>query len=379
MILKRDLQKNIERWLFKGKIIIIYGARQVGKTTLVKTLLEKFDCQDSYFNCEIIQVRQELEKKDPLTIKKFLGEGKIIVLDEAQRIPDIGMVLKIIIDSYPDIQIVATGSSSFDLSNKVKEPLTGRSLEFILYPFSLNELMQIYKEWEIIGQLENILRFGSYPEIILSNQKEARVLLDDLASKYIYKDILEFENLKRSDLIIKLLQMIAFQIGNEVSTHELATALGTSRKTIDRYIDLLEKAFVIFRLRAFSRNLRKEINKKQKIFFYDIGIRNSLLNKYGQIEYREDTGSLWENFLVIERLKLLQRLEVRKNIYFWKTHDKKEIDYIEEIDGNISGFEFKWGKKKFNIPKIFLKTYKNSTVELVNRDNYLDFLLNRKK
>ncbi|MBN1299009.1 MAG: ATP-binding protein [Actinobacteria bacterium] len=374
MIIRRDLQDIIEKWLFKGKILIIYGARQVGKTTLVKTLVDKYESQESYFNCDIIHVRQQLEKKDPISLRKFLGNEKIIVLDEAQRIPGIGLTLKILIDTYPDLQIIATGSSSFELSNKIMEPLTGRALEFILYPFFLNEMLQIYKKWELDGQIENILRYGSYPEIVLADESSARILLDNLTGKYIYKDILEFESMKRSDLLVRILQMIALQIGSEVSIHEIANSLRTSSKTIERYIDLLEKAFVLFRLRSFNMNLRNEIKKRQKIYFYDSGIRNSLINRYNPLEQRDDVGFLWENFIIIERMKFLHNREKRKNMYFWKTHDKKEIDYIEEYDGNLDGYEFKWKKTDFKIPAIFLETYKNSKVNLINRENYMDFL-----
>lgn len=375
MIIQREIQENIEKWLFKGKILIIYGARQVGKTTLVKTILEKYQIQEGYFNCEILSVKQALEKQDPIALKKFLGDHKIIVLDEAQRVLNIGLTLKLLIDTYPNLQIIATGSSSFDLANKISEPLTGRALEFKLYPFSVRELKKTQVNWQITDQLESVLRFGLYPEIVNSDLGSAERLLDELAAKYLYKDILEFEQLKKPDLLLNLLQQLALQIGNEVSINELANSLGVNQQTIKRYLDLLEKSFVIFRLRSFSRNLRKEITKKQKVYFYDLGIRNSLIGRYNSLNLRDDVGALWENFCVIERMKLLAFQDRRPKQYFWRTHDQKEIDYLEEQDSQLVGYEFKWQmKNKYYPPQNFLETYSNSTVEVVTKDNYWDFL-----
>lgn len=373
MIFIRSLEKNIEKWFFRKKIIIVYGPRQVGKTTLVKSILHKYANEKNYYNCEIIGIRQAFQKQDPLEIKKIIGKEKLIVLDEAQKIPHIGLVLKLFIDTYPETQIIATGSSSFDLSNKINEPLTGRALEFILYPLSILELAQHYKRFEITGQFENLLRFGSYPEIINSGLKDAQILLDNLTGKYLYQDALEFEHLKKSDLLVHLLQLLALQLGNEVSTHELANTLSCNRKTVIRYLELLEKSFVIFRLPALSRNLRKEIAKKQKIYFYDLGVRNSLIARYNTLHVRNDIGALWENFCIIERLKYLQYNNIHCNRYFWRTHDQKEIDYIEEYNDKFEGFEFKWNKNTFNKPRDFTNTYKNARVHLVNKDNCLDF------
>lgn len=371
----RSIERTIGKWLFRKKIIIIYGPRQVGKTTVSKSILKKYGNSKNYYDCEITSVRQALEKQDPIELLKIFGKEKIIVLDEAQKIPNIGLVLKIFIDTYPNIQIIATGSSSFDLANKINEPLTGRALEFILYPLSLTELTQKYNRIELDGQLDNLLILGSYPEIVNSRIKDAQMLLNNLSSKYLYKDILEFEQIKKSNLLIDLLQLLALQLGQEVSTNELATKLSCNRKTITRYLDLLEKAFVIFRLRSFSRNLRKEIGKKQKIYFYDLGIRNSLISRYNPLRERDDIGALWENFCIIERLKYLQNKQIHCNRYFWRTHDQKEIDYIEEYNNKINGFEFKWSKDRFKQPSDFLATYKNTSIRLVNKYNYFDFLL----
>ncbi|MBI5222599.1 MAG: ATP-binding protein [Candidatus Magasanikbacteria bacterium] len=374
MLIKRNLQPILEKWLFKGKILIIYGARQVGKTTLAKEILKEYTNGDGYFDCEIVSVKRALEQQDPVALKNFLGNHKIIVLDEAQKVLNIGLSLKLLIDTYPDMQIIATGSSSFDLANKINEPLTGRALEFPLFPLSLNELSQVYHKHELDSQLPFFMVFGMYPGIVNVGQSGARSLLDNLSGQYLYKDVLEFENLKRSTLLLNLLQLLAMQIGNEVSINELSVTLRCGRDTVWRYLDLLEKSFVIFRLRAFSRNLRKEIGKKQKIYFYDLGIRNSLINQYNALDLRNDVGALWENFCVVERMKHLQNIGRSAGLYFWRTHDQKEVDYLEEYNGKLEGLEFKWNAGKFNPPKDFL-TYPDSTVMLVNRRNYQEFLM----
>lgn len=369
------MEPVIENWMNKGKIIILYGPRQVGKTTLAKSLLAQYGNIKDYYNCEITAVQQSLSKQDPHALKALFGDARCVVLDEAQRISNIGLILKIFHDSYPHVQIIATGSSSFTLSNKVSEPLTGRALEFTLYPLSLKEMEQHYSRIDLSGNLEYYLRYGLYPEITNSSAQEAEVLLNNLTSKYLFQDILEHEQIKKSSLLINLLQLVALQLGNEVSLNELATILQTNRKTIERYLDLLEKAFVIIRLRSFSRNLRKEIGKKQKIYFYDLGIRNSLISRFNQLNVRDDVGGMWENFCVIERLKYLHYNQISCNRYFWRTHDQKEIDYIEERERAIEGYEFKWNKETFKKPQEFLDTYKNSTISLVNKFNFVDFLL----
>lgn len=373
-VIKRDIQQNIEDWLFKGKIIILYGARQVGKTTLTKELLKKYGHEDAYFNCEIMSVRQALEKEDPAALRRFLGSGKFFVFDEAQKINNIGLILKLLIDSFPDLQIIATGSSSFDLANQVNEPLTGRALEFILYPFSWRELKNLDRTYESDGRLEQTLVYGSYPEIAQSGQAESRQLLDNLGTKYLYKDIFTFERVKKSNLLVSLLQLLALQIGQEVSINELANTLRCSRDTVVNYLDILEKSFIIFRLRAYSRNPRKEISKKQKIYFIDLGIRNSVISRYNELAVRDDTGVLWENFCVSERFKKLQADGVSCQKYFWRTLDRKEVDYVEEYDDRLDGYEFKWAKDRFSRPKEFL-AYKNSRLTLINRVNFQEEFL----
>lgn len=374
-IVHRYLLDIIQPWLFRNKILIIYGARQVGKTTMVKELLKSYPDQSKYLNCETFSVKQSFESNDPVVLKAVLGQAELIVLDEAQRIDKIGIVLKIIHDTYPEIQIIATGSSSFDLSNKINEPLTGRALEFILYPFSVDELRQVFPDHQLLTNQSPFLRFGMYPEIIDKSESEAKFLIDNLTGKYLYKDILEYEQLKKPQLIVKLLQMLALQIGSEVSVNELAVALQVNRSTIDRYIDILEKAFVIFRLQAFSRNLRKELTKKFKVYFYDIGIRNSLIANFNSPEIRQDYGALWENFFIVERLKFLRQTGKNPNRYFWRTHNKYEIDYIEETGGKLYAFECKTKKTtKIKIPSDFINAYPGSDFYIISPENYWGFV-----
>jgi len=376
MYIERNIKAEIENELFKGKIIIIYGPRRVGKTTIVKEILNKYGDDGKYINCDILHNKQGLESQDDKKLRDFLGKGKIFVIDEAQRVENIGLNLKILVDSYPDIQIIATGSSSFDLSNKIIEPLTGRSVTFMLYPFSVTEIKNLYKnKSEVDDNIENLLLYGSYPEIISNTAQDKVFYLQELASNYLFKDALEYEGLKKPEMIVKLLQLIAYQVGSEVSYNELAVKLEISRKTVMNYIYILEQAFVIFRLPPFSGgNKRKEIGKKNKIYFYDLGIRNALINSFDKLEFRDDVGKLWENFLIIERLKLTKDRKWYRSRYFWRTHNKMEVDYIEQYDGALHGYEFKWGSGKYTIPKAFIDEYKNSDVSIINRSNYLEFL-----
>ncbi|MBA3047080.1 ATP-binding protein [Patescibacteria group bacterium] len=374
MNIKRQIQKNIEQNLFKGKIIIIYGARQVGKTTLVKEIQKKYFAKANYFNCDEIDIRDALTDKTSTEIKAFLGHKKLIILDEAQRVKNIGLTLKLIIDNFPDLQIIATGSSSFDLSNKIVEPLTGRKIEYYLYPFSLGELRSIYSAIETDRLLETRMIFGMYPEIA-QNQDNIAQNLKSVARSYAYKDVLQYQNIKNPEILEKLLQAIALQIGNEVSYNELSNIIGIDKNTVSNYISILEKSFIIFRLNPFSRNLRNELKKLRKIYFYDNGIRNALINNLNPLNLRQDVGALWENFMISERLKYNNNYNIDQNIYFWRTKQKQEIDYLEERGGKLQGFEFKWNKGGFKKPKIFLSAYPESSIELVNRENYKNFVL----
>ena len=372
--LPRLIQPQIEKRLFKNKVIIIYGARQVGKTTLVKRIFDKYNDKKLYLNCELLSVQRGLSISEAEKLKSYLGENKLIILDEAQKIANIGSILKILIDTYPNIQIIATGSSSFDLANKINEPLTGRTHTFILYPFSISEIKQRNSRFEIEAKLENILRFGFYPEVFFLSEDDARSRLDEISSNYLYKDILSFKGVKKSSIIVNLLQLLALQLGNEVSYSEIAKQLGVSRLTVQKYLDLLEQSFVIFTLKSFSRNLRKEISKSVKIYFYDLGIRNSLIQNFNQLEIRNDRDALWENFCIMERIKHNSNNRIFANYYFWRTYTQKEIDYIEEKDGKLFAFEFKWNADKKKIPQEFLNTYSDSEFETINRENYWDFV-----
>lgn len=371
---KRLVQDAIEQSLFKEKIIIIYGARQVGKTTLVKTIQEKYIDTSLYLNVDEPDIRASLEGKSSTELFKLFGEKKFIIIDEAQRVKNIGLTLKLIIDNNPGIQVIATGSSSFELSNSISEPLTGRKFEFHLYPLSIQELRSKYNTLELNRVLENFLLNGMYPEVVNLPTNDAKSRIQEISKSYLYKDILQFQDIRNSDVLEKLLQALALQIGNEVSYNELANLLGIDKDTVSRYIQLLEKAFIIFSLKPYSKNLRKEIGKLRKIYFYDLGIRNSIINNFNPLNLRTDIGALWENFLISERIKFNNNSSRIVNNYFWRTYDKKEIDYIEDENGKLSGYEFKYSDDKYKNASDFLNSYKDSTLKLINKDNYLDFI-----
>lgn len=373
-MISRHLQPIIESWLFKGKIIILYGARQVGKTTLAKAILLNHEPEAVYLNCEIQAVNQVIRSQNPLVIKQLIGNARLVVLDEAQHVEGIGLSLKIFHDTYPDIQIIATGSSSFSLSNNLSEPLTGRAIEFLMYPFSFEEFSQSYTQEEKLQLLPFMLRFGLYPDIAGKAEDEARFLLDNLTSNYLFRDILALEQLRKPAILVNLLRLLAFQTGSEVSVNELSVNLGLSRKTVEHYIDVLERSFILFRLTAFSRNLRQEINKKFKLYFYDVGIRNSIISAFNPLDFRNDTGALWENFLLAERKKMLQKQKRYVHQYFWRTHQQQEIDYIEEENGILTPFEFKYSEKYSRLPNSFKEAYAGSALVTVNKLNWLEFI-----
>lgn len=374
MIIIRRIQKDLEEALFKGKIVVLYGARQVGKTTLVKQIIEKYKDNSLYLNCDEPDVRNALTDKTSTELRSFLGSRRLVVIDEAQRVKNIGLTLKLIIDNFPEIQIIATGSSSFELSGKISEPLTGRKIEFFLYPFSIGELSQIYSPLEMNRLLEERLIFGMYPGVIFAgSDREKRVR--ELATSYSYKDVLTYQDIRNPEILEKLLQALALQIGGEVSYSELAQLLGVNRITVESYIRILEQAYIIFSVSPFSRNIRNELKRMRKIYFYDLGLRNALINNLNPLSLRQDVGALWENFMIIERMKRNNNSGISANIYFWRTMNKKEIDYIEDSGGVLSGYEFKWQKNNFSAPKEFLSAYPGSTIKLINRDNYLEFLI----
>lgn len=376
-MIRRTIQKRIEDRLFKGKIIILYGARRVGKTTLAKSIIENYE-NSRYINCELLQNKTALETSNSDLLKTFLGNYHLIVLDEAQHIKNIGLILKILVDTFPEMQIIATGSSGFELGQKVSEPLTGRARRFMLHPFSFNELQDHTDTITLHARLENLLRFGLYPEVYNQPENEAIEQLYEIANNYLFKDVLQFERLKRSDLLMNLLQAIALQLGSETSYNELSNMLGVSVHTIKRYIDLLAKTFVIFRLPSYSRNPRKEISKSQKIYFWDIGIRNALIENFNRLTLRNDAGAIWENFCIAERIKANKNAGKYAKTYFWRTYQKNEIDYLEEKDGKISAYEFKYNpRKKTPQPTAFLKQYPDAEYKVINNENFMyDFLGN---
>jgi len=379
-IYQRTIKPQIVEGLFQGKVIILYGARQVGKTTLVKQILGEqiaLGKKGIYLNCELDSVRSALAAKEAERLRSFLGDNDLIVLDEAQNVPDIGRTLKIIHDEIPEVQIVATGSSSFDLAHKAAEPLTGRNFSFTLYPLSIQEMAQA----ETLGRvgleakLEQIMRFGSYPEVYaISDEAKKTERLNAVASDYLYKDVLKFEGIKKASLIADLLKCLALQIGQEVSFHTLANMLGISRLTVEKYIDILEKSFVIIRLKPLSRNAYRAVSKKCKIYFLDLGMRNSLIQNYNSLALRTDVGGLWENLCVIERVKNNSDRKAYVNGYFWRSYSGQEVDYVEESGGKFEAFEFKWGSTKQNkTPSEFFEAYATK-VQKIDRENYFEFV-----
>ena len=367
--------ETIENYLRKGKVNLLYGPRRVGKTALINQLLSKKKSSIFIGDGDDIQLRNILSSNDKSKLMMAFANYNYIFIDEAQRIPDVGWGLKILIDNLPDVTIIASGSSFFVLSSMVGAPLTGRSITNMLYPISISELKDQFGGMHIIQHLESFLVYGMYPEAMSTNNDADKVsYINELRNSYLLKDILELENIRNSDKIFDLLRMLAYQIGDEVSLNELGNALQLSKNTIARYIDLLEKSFIIKKIGGFSRNLRKEITKTSRYYFYDNGIRNSIINNFNPIEHRNDIGMLWENFMVMERLKKQEYEKMASNNYFWRTYDKKEVDFVEERDGKLFGYEFKWNPKKSKIQQVWLDTYENSSFEIVSRDNFMEFV-----
>ncbi len=327
-------------------------------------------------NADQTKYREVLSSQDLVKMKEIIGDNNLLFIDEAQNVPNIGINLKILYDNLPYLKIIATGSSSFELANRIKEPLTGRTATFQLYPVSMGELSRQNTPFELKDQLENHLLYGMYPEILQINGAKAKMNhLQELASAYLYKDVLQLSGIKHSDKIHKLLKLLSLQVGSLVSLHELGKSLGMSHETVNNYIDLLEKGFILFRLSGFSRNLRKEVTKMNKVYFYDVGIRNVLADNFNPLLYRQDIGALWENFLIAERRKKTEYQRMYGSTYFWRTYSGAELDYVEERDGRLFGFEFKWASKKARVPKTWLETYSNASFQLVNRDNFLEFVM----
>jgi uncharacterized protein len=378
MKIQRFLLSQIKSLLLPGKVLVLYGPRQVGKTTLANDLLSTISLRSRFVNADELIYREPLGSQNMQRLSEVLGDVELLVIDEAQRVANIGINLKILIDSHPNVIIIATGSASFDLANKISEPLTGRTLTFNLFPVSYPEIRQTIGAVEARSQLERWLVWGGYPEIVTTENPILREkLLGELVGSYLYRDILELEGVRRSEKIVDLLRLLAFQIGHEISVAELATSLALNRQTVERYLDLLEKVFVVFRVGGFSRNLRKEVTKNPRYYFYDNGVRNSLIQNFNPLSLRDDVGLLWENFLTIERRKANQTAGRSVNSYFWRTYDQKEIDCIEEHSGKLHGYEFKWRESEMRrvTRKEFLEAYPGSSLTMVSQENFEDFLI----
>lgn len=372
MVFPRHYDK-LAQYLEPNKVLVIYGPRQVGKTTLLQNYLGQTSLKYKLDSGDNIKVQQILSSQDFSQITGYLSGYELYALDEAQRVPSIGMGLKIIVDQIPGIRVIATGSSSFELSGQIGEPLTGRKRTLTLYPLSQLELANLYNKHELREKLPEILVFGAYPEVLRASLKKRANLLEEIVNSYLLKDILELEKVKGSKIVLDLLRLLAFQVGSEVSLSELGRQLGLDYKTVARYLDLLEKSFVLYNLRGYSKNLRKEITKKSKYFFYDNGIRNAIISNYNNLELRDDVGKLWENFLVGERLKTQEYLGIYANNYFWRTWDGQEIDWLEEREGKLFGYEFKYAEEKLKTPPAFASAYPQAAVKLLNKENYFEF------
>lgn len=371
-MIHRTIEQLIENDFGKGKIITIMGARQVGKTTLYDTIAKDMDGV-LRLNCDNYDDRADLEGKTSTELRQLVGNHKVMIIDEAQRVRNIGLTLKMLADLHLDCQVLVTGSSSFALANEINEPATGRILEYKLFPLSLSELAANTSPREEHRLLERRMIYGLYPEVV-TNPTDAQRTLTFLANNYLYRDLLEYRGVKKPDVLQKLVRALALQVGSEVSYNELSRLVGIDKETVESYIDLLEKCFVIFRLPAFSRNMRTEIKRGRKIYFYDNGIRNALISNFAPLELRNDAGALWENLMVSERVKRNAYLQNYAQLYFWRTTQQQEIDFIEEKDGKITAFEFKKKKNKAKLPNTFAENYPDADFFIVSQDNYMDFV-----
>ena len=378
--IQRDLKAVLDSKIGKGKVLLLIGPRQVGKTTLLKNMIESVSTEKKvqFWNCDESDVRQFLSEANSAKLKSFVGNSDFIVIDEAQRVKDIGLTIKLLHDSFPNVQLAVTGSSSLDLSNSINEPLTGRKFEYNLFPFSINELVNHTSMLEEMRQLQNRLVYGFYPDVV-NNPGEEKEILTNIVNSYLYKDVFEFQDIRKSSVIEKLVQALALQVGSEVSFNELGNLLGIDTVTVQRYVDLLEKAYVIFHIRSFSRNVRNELKKSIKIYFYDNGVRNSVISNFSPIELRSDIGALWENFLISERIKNNAYHNKHAKYYFWRTTQKQEIDFIEEAEQNLFAYEFKYNPKKVNskCPVTFSNNYPNVPFDVITSENYMDFVVEK--
>jgi predicted AAA+ superfamily ATPase len=373
--LVRDLSKNVIRKLQPSKVVIVFGARRVGKTVLVKEILSKINEPVLSLNGEDINVHDKLANRSIENYKQILGSYKLLYIDEAQKIPEIGLKLKLMIDGIDDLKIIISGSSSFDINKDAGEPLTGRKYSFNLFTLSENEFNQVENSVIKLDKVRERMVFGNYPELIhIQDRKDKIDYLNEMVSSYLLKDILIFENIKNSQKIFNLLRLIAFQIGGEVSLQELGKQLGISKNTVEKYLDLLSKVFILHKVEGFSRNLRKEITKNSRWYFLDNGIRNAVIANFNPIQSRNDIGALWENYMISERLKYQEYTGLSSNNYFWRTYDQQEIDWVEERDGSIFGYEFKWQESKVTVPKQWKNAYPDSSFTVITQNSFNEWL-----
>ena len=373
--IKRTLQDKIAAGITPGKVMLIFGARRVGKTVLMHKIVDSYPGRTMMLNGEDYDTLALLENRSAANYRHLLEGVDLLAIDEAQSIPQIGNILKLMVDEIPDISILASGSSSFDLLNKTGEPLVGRSTQFVLTPFSQKEIAETESALQTRQNLESRLIYGSYPEVVtMENFGRKTDYLRDIVGAYLLKDILAIDGLRNSGKMRELLRLVAFRLGSEVSYDELGKQLGMSKATVDKYLDLLEKVFVVYRLGAYSRNFRKEVTKAGKWYFYDNGIRNAIIGAFSPLAIRQDVGALWENYIIGERRKANYNEGLHKDFYFWRTYEKQKVDLIEESPQALTAIEFKWGYKSPNVPKAFQDAYPNADYHVVNRANYLDFI-----
>lgn len=372
-MIERLLQNQLQKRLKDNKAIVLLGPRQVGKTTLLRKMF--LSPNALWLNGDDSDTRSMLEKPNVTRLKSIVGKHHYLIIDEAQRIQNIGVCIKIIIDQLKSVKVIATGSSSFELANKINEPLTGRKWEFFLYPLSFQEMVNHHGLMTEKRLLENRLLFGYYPEVI-NNPGDEKIIIKSLADSYLYKDILTWERILKPEKLERLIQALAFQIGSEVSYNELGQTCGLDKETVEKYIQLLEKAYIVFRLNSFSRNLRNELKKSRKIYFYDNGIRNAVINQFSPLASRNDKGALWENFIISERQKYIQYQQIFCNRFFWRTTAQQEIDYIEEKDGELFAWKFKWNNKsKTSFTKTFVNEYHPTHTSVISPENMEEFIL----
>jgi uncharacterized protein len=372
--IKRDIEALIRDKLFLGRAIVVVGPRRVGKTTLLKQIASEINQDHLWLDCDEPDIRAALTSPTSTQLRSLIGNSKLVVIDEAQRVKNISLTLKLIVDQIPDTQLLVSGSSALELSNEINEPLIGRKFDFELYPFSFQELKKHHGFLEERRLLERRLIFGTYPDVVLNPAQEVTII-NELTGSYLYKDLFTYQDIRKPDVLPRLLEALALQLGGEVVLNELAQTVGADFETVRRYIDLLEKSFVIFSLKSWSRNVRNELKKSRKVYFFDNGIRNSIIRNFQPIGLRADVGALWENYLVSERLKVNLVNGRYASTWFWRTTQQQEIDYLEDQDGFLKAFEFKWNAKaKAKWPKTFTSHYPNHELILVNPETYSEFL-----